>query len=133
MQLEVGQQRLRRVAVRRDLRLQRLHSVEFRLAAEEGVEGDVDLLPVEVAGEVEEMRFEQFPGRIEAGADAEVGGAFEDAAIGKVAGHRVDAVARTEIRSEEHTSELQSLMRIAYAVFCLKKKKTRTRLTCMKI
>src|SRR3546814_3303106 len=30
-------------------------------------------------------------------------------------------------RSEEHTSELQSLMRISYAVFCLKKKNTRTR------
>src|SRR3546814_2365248 len=29
-----------------------------------------------------------------------------------------------EHRSEEHTSELQSLMRISYAVFCLKKKKT---------
>src|SRR3546814_10422298 len=29
-------------------------------------------------------------------------------------------------RSEEHTSELQSLMRISYAVFCLKKKKTMT-------
>src|SRR3546814_6382923 len=29
-------------------------------------------------------------------------------------------------RSEEHTSELQSLMRISYAVFCLKKKKTDT-------
>src|SRR3546814_10674334 len=29
----------------------------------------------------------------------------------------------TEDRSEEHTSELQSLMRISYAVFCLKKKK----------
>src|SRR3546814_6193095 len=29
-----------------------------------------------------------------------------------------------EARSEEHTSELQSLMRISYAVFCLKKKKT---------
>src|SRR3546814_2869223 len=29
----------------------------------------------------------------------------------------------TGIRSEEHTSELQSLMRISYAVFCLKKKK----------
>src|SRR3546814_8907439 len=28
------------------------------------------------------------------------------------------------IKSEEHTSELQSLMRISYAVFCLKKKKT---------
>src|SRR3546814_4961549 len=30
------------------------------------------------------------------------------------------------IRSEEHTSELQSLMRISYAVFCLKKKKQHT-------
>src|SRR3546814_1651140 len=30
------------------------------------------------------------------------------------------------MRSEEHTSELQSLMRISYAVFCLKKKKTNT-------
>src|SRR3546814_2398157 len=29
------------------------------------------------------------------------------------------------LRSEEHTSELQSLMRISYAVFCLKKKKTK--------
>src|SRR3546814_8844159 len=33
-------------------------------------------------------------------------------------------VAATLTRSEEHTSELQSLMRISYAVFCLKKKKT---------
>src|SRR3546814_2934438 len=30
---------------------------------------------------------------------------------------------RNALRSEEHTSELQSLMRISYAVFCLKKKK----------
>src|SRR3546814_5227249 len=30
------------------------------------------------------------------------------------------------VRSEEHTSELQSLMRISYAVFCLKKKKQNT-------
>src|SRR3546814_21202570 len=33
------------------------------------------------------------------------------------------ARARGRVRSEEHTSELQSLMRISYAVFCLKKKK----------
>src|SRR3546814_6472427 len=33
-----------------------------------------------------------------------------------------DAAARGHQRSEEHTSELQSLMRISYAVFCLKKK-----------
>src|SRR3546814_7347264 len=32
-------------------------------------------------------------------------------------------------RSEEHTSELQSLMRISYAVFCLKKKKQNIKLT----
>src|SRR3546814_10473163 len=31
---------------------------------------------------------------------------------------------REDVRSEEHTSELQSLMRISYAVFCLKKNKT---------
>src|SRR3546814_6487416 len=34
-----------------------------------------------------------------------------------------------EIRSEEHTSELQSLMRISYAVFCLTKKKMTEKLT----
>src|SRR3546814_7583689 len=36
-------------------------------------------------------------------------------------------LARLQLRSEEHTSELQSLMRISYAVFCLKKKKLKTR------
>src|SRR3546814_5945507 len=34
-------------------------------------------------------------------------------------------LARKTKRSEEHTSELQSLMRISYAVFCLKKKKNK--------
>src|SRR3546814_9896139 len=43
-------------------------------------------------------------------------------------GQHFDAIDRSangcaEYRSEEHTSELQSLMRISYAVFCLKKKK----------
>src|SRR3546814_5227277 len=38
-------------------------------------------------------------------------------------GHPIDA----DFRSEEHTSELQSLMRISYAVFCLKKKTRITR------
>src|SRR3546814_4151630 len=36
---------------------------------------------------------------------------------------RRHGVCAPETRSEEHTSELQSLMRISYAVFCLKKKK----------
>src|SRR3546814_3833071 len=38
-----------------------------------------------------------------------------------------DSVEKREARSEEHTSELQSLMRISYAVFCLKKKKIQQR------
>src|SRR3546814_10706674 len=44
-------------------------------------------------------------------------------ALGMVADDDL-TLSRTEyVRSEEHTSELQSLMRISYAVFCLKKKK----------
>src|SRR3546814_1148950 len=38
-------------------------------------------------------------------------------------GQRLAARCQEHPRSEEHTSELQSLMRISYAVFCLKKKK----------
>src|SRR3546814_7198296 len=41
--------------------------------------------------------------------------------VGDLAGHRI-AVETADLRSEEHTSELQSLMRNSYAVFCLKKK-----------
>src|SRR3546814_1177728 len=55
------------------------------------------------------------------------------AAIGGAARDVDDAAARLftwrAARSEEHTSELQSLMRISYAVFCLKKKKTNTQTT----
>src|SRR3546814_3420545 len=46
----------------------------------------------------------------------------DDTAFVLVASPRRDTIA--EARSEEHTSELQSLMRISYAVFCLKKKQT---------
>src|SRR3546814_4712865 len=46
---------------------------------------------------------------------------MEDAAIRRLDQQRVALGNR--VRSEEHTSELQSLMRISYAVFCLKKKK----------
>src|SRR3546814_6758166 len=49
-----------------------------------------------------------------AGAAGALPAALRPAAGGRVPGHQ---------RSEEHTSELQSLMRISYAVFCLQKKK----------
>src|SRR3546814_3764980 len=48
--------------------------------------------------------------------------------IGEVgAGIQMTPNAVKVMRSEEHTSELQSLMRISYAVFCLKKKKNTSR------
>src|SRR3546814_3028323 len=43
--------------------------------------------------------------------------------LGRLSGAAVAGSAVPGLRSEEHTSELQSLMRISYAVFCLKKKK----------
>src|SRR3546814_4273447 len=47
--------------------------------------------------------------------------------IGDPFGVEVVRAGRHAGRSEEHTSELQSLMRISYAVFCLKKKKKQPR------
>src|SRR3546814_3084721 len=44
-------------------------------------------------------------------------------AVPKQCGSGEQLLGRRRARSEEHTSELQSLMRISYAVFCLKKKK----------
>src|SRR3546814_4985205 len=49
------------------------------------------------------------------------GGAFD---LGQIIG----AASALRSRSEEHTSELQSLMRISYAVFCLKKKKKKMKI-----
>src|SRR3546814_160553 len=45
--------------------------------------------------------------------------------IGQAIRHKNEAHSVVVRRSEEHTSELQSLMRISYAVFCLKKKKNK--------
>src|SRR3546814_6976732 len=49
----------------------------------------------------------------------------DDTAAGLVAQLTPGHAAAQRERSEEHTSELQSLMRNSYAVFCLKKKKTK--------
>src|SRR3546814_5246142 len=61
------------------------------------------------------------------------GGYFRVANAGRLLTFSVIASAAKQwrifqtLRSEEHTSELQSLMRISYAVFCLKKKKAEAR------
>src|SRR3546814_2386241 len=56
--------------------------------------------------------------------DQEVIGAFAIEHEQRRAGQL--SISAEQARSEEHTSELQSLMRISYAVFCLKKKITKT-------
>src|SRR3546814_6813855 len=53
--------------------------------------------------------------------EADIAAVTRDREGNVIAGSMTDAVP-THDRSEEHTSELQSLMRISYAVFCLKKK-----------
>src|SRR3546814_2602278 len=72
------------------------------------------------AGLVGEMRH---PGRVERVIEA---GEQHVARRGGIEGELVRCGASRGARSEEHTSELQSLMRISYAVFCLKKKTKHT-------
>src|SRR3546814_10065878 len=95
-----------------------------------------DLIDSHHAGRAEMGRFERRRRDLAAPdvADAERGD--DHRADGARAGDRrhSDRGARGEVqlacefaRSEEHTSELQSLMRISYAVFCLKKKKTKNK------
>src|SRR3546814_8349620 len=104
------------------------------------VQFDCDLLAVKVAGKIEQMHLQQFLRRIEHRAYADVRGPVEYPPVGKAAAHRINAIGRARIvaqthiggrkadgaaqlRSEEHTSELQSLMRTSYAVLCLKTKR----------
>src|SRR3546814_4459709 len=54
-------------------------------------------------------------------------GLVSDAETARQQLEAVRGILPEDARSEEHTSELQSLMRISYAVFCLKKKKHRNR------
>src|SRR3546814_5423571 len=54
------------------------------------------------------------------------GGDLESSASTRLGSRWVSSGNGLAARSEEHTSELQSLMRISYAVFCLKKKKKLT-------
>src|SRR3546814_9892376 len=86
----------------------------------------VGLVDVEMGGEVGDVA----PRLVPDGRDADVARHVVAAARLQLGEEGADAAARIEHvvdeRSEEHTSELQSLMRNSYAVFCLKKKQTKT-------
>src|SRR3546814_4373910 len=95
-------------------RQRRLDGVQRQVGVDEGIVDVDDRQILDLPGEVDHLdqraRRAVSVGRIAVDIGCEVpdsGAEFQVAA-----------------RSEEHTSELQSLMRISYAVFCLKKKKT---------
>src|SRR3546814_2382713 len=85
-----------------------------------------DLYPVAAFCPRRDQRFDR--GNDTDADDNQIGGNHRairqaDAGHAVLALDRLDANAQAQVdRSEEHTSELQSLMRISYAVFCLKKK-----------
>src|SRR3546814_2857181 len=63
--------------------------------------------------------------RLQRDAEIEIVAVKRATEILPIAAHGQSGSTDRAARSEEHTSELQSLMRISYAVFCLKKKKRR--------
>src|SRR3546814_10750296 len=83
---------------------------------QEGADGAVREPVLELAGARHLLVFDDLP---------RLAGKFGDARLAlSFGGQRAVAFGLLHPRSEEHTSELQSLMRISYAVFCLKKKYT---------
>src|SRR3546814_4387936 len=79
-----------------------------------------------IGGEAQLDLLRQVEGDVRAGQEiiiAALGAVDEQLAV-RIGVHAIAVAGRVD-RSEEHTSELQSLMRISYAVFCLKKTITR--------
>src|SRR3546814_5436290 len=82
---------------------------------------DLDPATAEVAVAQERQRVVLLEGAARSGAGRGPEGHDVEAERSAQAGEPLEELGRFELRSEEHTSELQSLMRISYAVFCLKK------------
>src|SRR3546814_5291026 len=105
---------------------QRAHEAKF--VRDQEVQFRITARRNRLLGEWAAGRMGLTPEETDAYAKAVVQADFEEAGdedvIRKLAGDLT--AANVEIRSEEHTSELQSLMRISYAVFCMKKTKDET-------
>src|SRR3546814_7263073 len=100
-----------------DRNMVEVERLSFRIELVELLQGQIVLPEVEL----ERPRLV-----LERNAEGDANWAFEPSGVAEAAApdDRADVpiVERLAIRSEEHTSELQSLMRTSYAVFCLKKK-----------
>src|SRR3546814_6053236 len=80
-------------------------------------------LPAETSAWPQGEAYGESPKQGMAAADIGWQSFFQDPALKKLIAVALDSNRDLRVRSEEHTSELQSLMRISYAVFCLKKNK----------
>src|SRR3546814_4171666 len=95
-------------------------------AAPGGRTGDADGNGVLTRAEAQAHATDRFA-KMDTNKDGKIDAADRQAARAAMQAKRFAAFdANSDGRSEEHTSELQSLMRISYAVFCLKKKKKTT-------
>src|SRR3546814_5401365 len=100
---------------------------EAEVAADDGSRGRLEVVAADrgVDQQADLVRVDAGVGqRLHAGERRRIGGqhAFVPPAPGVDAGDVLEHVGLDAARSDEHTSELQSLMRISYDVFCLKKK-----------
>ena len=92
------QQPPRFLAILLHLHHKRIERIELRLTAQEMVEGHLDLLPVEIAGEIEEIGLELFLGRFELGAHADIGRALQFLTRRKdTPGDCIDTVFRAQV------------------------------------
>src|SRR3546814_3490558 len=89
-------------------------------------DGDVDGADSDAPVPEEQVPEEQVPEDAVPGGTASDDAPSEEVPPEEVPLEEVPLEEPAPARSEEHTSELQSLMRISYAVFCLKKKKSHT-------
>src|SRR3546814_3003691 len=81
----------------------------------------IGMMPLRLRGRLKTSRLVEAARELAIGIVFELGG--DDRPLSREEQELVILAQRADfIRSEEHTSELQSLMRISYAVFCLKKK-----------
>src|SRR3546814_8661867 len=94
-----------------------------------GVPGSLRDNPVLLGDVARRWRQQHDSGRLCRGCSDSCGRRGDHVAVLAEAADRAVLLLEFIARSEEHTSELQSLMRISYAVFCLKKKKKQLNIT----
>src|SRR3546814_2822384 len=107
----------------RGLQIGRQRPLPPGIAPPEGLHREIIVLQVEVAGQLLQPRFQHAVHPLVSGQRLILRRRNPQAEKRSRLARQPLHEGTVEYRSEEHTSELQSLMRISYAVFCLKKKK----------